>query len=146
MTRFAWFFLLIAAAFPAQSNQSSSSVIDIPHPFGPYAVGRISYDWVDSARPETLSKVPNTSREITVDVWYPAAPASPGTHTAPYFPNADKIDKSPFAQTERDNWEDLWRMIVSGNVHTPAYENALFAAGHASFPLIIFSHGYGVEA
>lgn len=146
MTRFAWFFLLIAAASAAQSNPSSSPVIDIPHTFGPYAVGRVSYDWVDSARPETLSNVPNTSREITVDVWYPAEPARPGTHTAPYFPNADKIDKSPFAQTERDNWENLWPMIVSDNVHTAAYGNAPFAAGHASFPLIIFSHGYGVEA
>lgn len=145
MTRVASFFLLIAAVSAAQSNPNSSSVIDIPRAFGPYAVGRVSYDWIDSSRRETLSKIPNTPREIMVDVWYPAAPAKPGAPTALYIPNAQKIDKSPFAQVERNNWGNIWSMIASGNVHTHAYENAPIASGEARFPLIILSHAFSGE-
>ncbi len=144
MTRFVWFFLLIAAV-SVQSDPSQSSAADIPWPSGPFAIGRVSYDWVDPARPEVLSKVPNTSREIIVDVWYPAAAAKPDTRIAPYIPGASQIDKGPFAQAERNNWGNLWPMIVSGNVQTHVYENAPVDTGNAHFPLIILSHAFSGE-
>ena len=144
MIRFLWFFLLISPA-AAQSVSRQSSVVDLPRPTGPFAVGRVSYDWVDPARLEVLSKVPNTSREIMVYIWYPAGPAKPGAITAPYFPDAEKIDKGPFAQGERAKFGKSWPLIVSGKVHTHAYENALVAPGEVRFPLLIFSHGYGWE-
>src|SRR6478736_6977736 len=99
MTGFVWFFLLVTA---------QSSTIDI-QPSGSFAAGRVIYHWVDPTRTEDLSKVPSTPREIMVDVWYPAAPAK-GAQTAPYLPDADKIEKSAFAQAEKDNWRRLWPM------------------------------------
>jgi pimeloyl-ACP methyl ester carboxylesterase len=143
MAYFAWVFLLIGAV-SARSDTSQLSV-QMPQPSGPFAVGRVGYDWVDPARPEVLSKVPNASREIIVDVWYPAAPAKSGARTARYFPDAEKIDKSLVAQAERNNWGSVWSMIASGNVHTHAYENAPAAPGDGRFPLIILSHAFSGE-
>jgi dienelactone hydrolase len=144
MTRFVRILLLIAAV-SARSTQSQPHGVDIFQPSGPFAVGRVSYDWIDPARPEILSNVPHTPREILVDVWYPAATAIPGASTAPYLPNAAHVNKSPFVQAERNNWGDLWLMIVAGDVHTHAYENAPVAPGNTRFPLIILSHGFSGE-
>jgi Platelet-activating factor acetylhydrolase, isoform II len=141
MTRFAWF-LLIAACVQFNPNQPS---VDLPKPSGPFHVGRITYDWVDSSRSETLSRVPNTPREILVDVWYPAAPPKPGARTAPYLPDADRIEKSSFAKFEEHWWRKAWPTVVSGGFHTHVYANAPIVPGDTRFPLIIFSPGYSVE-
>jgi hypothetical protein len=134
MTGFVWFFLLVTA---------QSSTIDI-QPSGPFAVGRVIYHWVDPTRTEGLSKVPNTRREIMVDVWYPAAPAK-SAQAAPYLPDAARIEKSAFAQAEKDNWRRLWPMIAGGSIRTHTYANAPVAPGQARFPLIIFSHAFSGE-
>jgi len=144
MMLFRWWLLWSAAVF-AQSNLRASFGIDLSRPSGPYAVGRASYDWVDSTRPETLSKTPNTPREIVVDVWYPAAMPQPGVHAAPYFPNAEKINQSPYAQAERRELGNLWPTIASGSVHAHTYENAPVASAPPRFPLLIFSHAIGSE-
>src|SRR5262249_45264951 len=99
MSRLGWFFLLVAVA--SQSKLTTRFAVELPRPSGSYGVGRVSYDWVDSSRPETLSKTPNAQRELVVDVWYPAAQPEPGTKPAAYFPYADKIDQSPYATAER---------------------------------------------
>ena len=143
MNRFACILLLVAAA-PVRSEQGSPAAIDLPRPTGPYAVGRVSYDWIDTTRPEVLAKAPNTHREIIVDVWYPAAPLL-GASTAPYLPNAEKIEKSSYARFEEHWWRKAWPMVVSGSIHTRAFENASFVSGDRRFPLITFSHGYSVE-
>jgi hypothetical protein len=142
--RITWFLVWGAVVF-AQSNQKASVGVDIPRPSGPYAVGRASYDWVDPSRPETLSRMPNTLREIVVDVWYPAARPQPGVRPAAYFPRAEKIDHSPFAQAERHDLGNLWPMIAHGEVHSHTFENAPVASAQSGFPLLIFSPAIGSE-
>ncbi len=51
--------------------------ISLPEPTGSFAVGRVSYDWVDSARIDTLAPAANQNRELVVWIWYPAARESP---------------------------------------------------------------------
>jgi hypothetical protein len=63
MFKLVYLAVLFAAATP-QPARSQSDVISIPAPSGGFAVGRVSYDWVDQSRPEVLSKVPNAQREI----------------------------------------------------------------------------------
>jgi predicted dienelactone hydrolase len=138
-------FVLLAAAASAQSNPTHSSVVDLPNPSGPYAVGRVSYDWVDLSRPEVLSQIPNTFREIVVDVWYPAAPPKRGAPTAPYFPDAKEVDKSSAAKFEMRWWGSAWPAVVSCHIRSHSYENAPVVAGETRFPLIMFSPGYSVE-
>jgi hypothetical protein len=141
---FTWL-LLWSAAVLAQSSPGAPSAVDLTPGSGPYAVGRVTYDWIDSSRPETLSKVPNTHREILVDVWYPAAQPQATVRPTAYFPRAVKIDKSPSAQAEIRDLGNLWSLIVSGGVHSHTYENVPIASAPAFFPLLIFSHAIGSE-
>ena len=47
-------------------------VVDLPQPAGPYAVGSTQFALKMDDRPELLTDDPNDTREVLVDVWYPA--------------------------------------------------------------------------
>src|SRR5689334_25405726 len=47
-------------------------VFHFPKPTGPYAIGTLTYHWVDTSRPELFSTDPNDHREVLAQVWYPA--------------------------------------------------------------------------
>ena len=47
--------------------------ITLPTPTGPFAVGRVIYDWTDDANLDALAPVPGTKRELLVWIWYPSA-------------------------------------------------------------------------
>ena len=49
--------------------------LELPTPTGPFAVGRVTYDWTDDAKLDTLAPAPGTKRELLVWVWYPSAAA-----------------------------------------------------------------------
>ena len=58
----------------------------LPVPTGPFAVGRVTYTWTDSAHSDPLAPVPGTKRELLVWIWYPAAPPRPSQTAAEYLP------------------------------------------------------------
>jgi len=138
--RLVWL-LLWSTAVLAQSNPGASLAVEGTAVSDPYPVGRVSYDWVDRSRRETLSKDGNTHREIVVDVWYPAEQQA-NAQPAGYFPNAGKINQSPYVPAETRDLGDLWPTMVSGRVHSHAHENAPVASAPRRFPLLIFSHGF----
>jgi len=45
----------------------------LPKPTGSYAVGRTTFDWVDSTRIDSMASKPDVRRELTVWIWYPAS-------------------------------------------------------------------------
>lgn len=47
--------------------------VTLPKPTGPFAVGRVLYDWSDDETLDSLAPVPGTKRELLVWIWYPAA-------------------------------------------------------------------------
>ncbi len=47
-------------------------IFHFPKPTGPYAIGTVTYHWVDSSRPELFTTDPNDHRELMAQVWYPA--------------------------------------------------------------------------
>ena len=57
----------------------------LPTPTGPYAVGRMEYDWTDQSRIDPLAPQAGMKRELVVWVWYPAMRVA-GTEVAPYLP------------------------------------------------------------
>ncbi len=61
----------ISAALIYSWYRHNQTVI-LPQPTGPYAVGRLSYDWTDQSRPETFDSHPGAKRELMVWIWYPA--------------------------------------------------------------------------
>src|SRR3984957_11715443 len=48
---------------------------ELPQPTGPFAVGRVTYDWKDARHTELLAWI-----------WYPAAPTQPSQPTSDYLP------------------------------------------------------------
>src|SRR5258705_9727957 len=62
------------------------SEITLPTPTGPFAVGRVIYDWTDGATLDTLAPAPGTKRELLVWIWYPSAPGNSASMVADYVP------------------------------------------------------------
>jgi hypothetical protein len=58
----------------------------LPTPTGPYAVGRATYAWSDTAQAELLAPQLGTKRELVAWVWYPAAPRQPSQTVVDYLP------------------------------------------------------------
>jgi predicted dienelactone hydrolase len=65
-------------------------VFHFPPPTGPYAIGTLTYHWVDTDRPERFTADPDDRRELMVQIWYPAE-AEPSSPRAPYMPDADVV-------------------------------------------------------
>ena len=103
-------------------------------PSGPYPVGTTVAHLQDSAREEGYTPAPGDSREIMVQVWYPAA-ESGNAGRAPYLNAlevagpavAQRLDLPPFLLDHLDH------------IETHAFLDAPAADG--PHPLLIFSHG-----
>jgi hypothetical protein len=65
-------------------------VFRFPRPTGPYAIGSVTYHWVDASRPELFTTDPNDHRELMAQVWYPAKD-EPSAPRVQHMENADAI-------------------------------------------------------
>ena len=65
-------------------------VFHFPKPTGPYAIGTLTYHWVDTSRPELFTTDPNDHRELMAQIWYPAK-NEPSAPLAPYIQDADAV-------------------------------------------------------
>lgn len=129
--------LLLAASWPKKKWQSLGAkvlamcgfvctaaaaslfpVFELPAPTGPYGVGTVTYDL---SRKEGDAN----SRQLVVQLYYPASPAS-GSQPLPY---------SSKAATSR--FKPQLAMVT-----THSYANAPVAQADAAFPLILFSHSW----
>ncbi len=111
-------------------------------PSGPYAVGRMSYDWIDSMREETFSNKKGTKREIMVYVYYPAIKKS-NSIKAPYIPHFYQIEKAIGETNMASQFGDAFPYIKSGQLRAHAVENAQLELNKQKYPVLIFSHGFG---
>ncbi|MVU78329.1 alpha/beta hydrolase [Nocardia sp. ET3-3] len=109
--------------------------ITLPAPTGPYAVGRTTVDWTDDTRADPLAPRPGMPRELSVWLWYPAAP-DPGAAPAPYAPGA---------------WSGLHVSGLPGlgetgfdHVRVHAVADAPVAVGR--FPVVVLEPGLGLAA
>ena len=113
-------------------------VFHFPHPTGPYAIGTLTYHWVDVNRPEVFTSDPNDHREVMVQIWYPAKP-NYSSSRAPWLPDAEVVGPA------------LARLLF----HVPEFTlghlkysiansipSAPMADGETSYPLLIFLHGF----
>ena len=53
-------------------------VFRFPPPTGPYAIGTLTYHWIDAARSEAFATDPRARRELMVQIWYPSRAQAPG--------------------------------------------------------------------
>lgn len=111
-------------------------IFAIPEPTGSYKVGSRWLILTDSSREEALTPEPGDHRRVIVRVWFPA----------------DSVQGEPDTYME----EPVARAIAEGLslpgiafshfplVPTHAYRRAWLPAAPERFPLILFSHGYGI--
>jgi predicted dienelactone hydrolase len=107
-----------------------------PQPSGPYAIGTLTYHWLDAGRAEVFSTDPNARRELMAQVWYPAkeAPSSP---QAPYLQDAGALT-SALARLHHKP------AFLFGNlkyISTHAIPSAPVAEDEPSYPVLIFLEG-----
>lgn len=112
-------------------------VFRFPKPSGPYAIGTVTYHWVDADRPEVFSIDPNAQRELMVQIWYPAK-RDPSAPRAPYLQEADAV-AGALAQLHKFPDFSLKHLKY---VTTNAVEAAPVAADQPSYPVLIFLEGF----
>lgn len=111
-------------------------IFHFPKPTGPYAIGTLTYHWVDASRPELFTADPDDHRELMVQVWYPTE-NEPSAPRAPYIEDADVVTPA------------LGRLIHFPEflfthfkyVRTNAVESAPVAEDQSSYPILIYLSG-----
>lgn len=112
-------------------------VFRFPRPRGPYAIGTLTYHWVDTARPEVFTADPHDRREVMVQIWYPARGTS-SPRRAPYVP-----DGSVLAPLGRLIGLPGFTFNHLKYVTTNAVPSAPAADDEPCYPVLIFLHGRG---
>ena len=137
--RLAWRILAIAAiGLMLYVQIQRTRPVELPAPRGPYAVGRMLFDWEDTARAEPYAPEPGAHRELTVWVWYPAAPP-PGTAPAAYLPGR-------WAQlTQQSNFQFIFAQSLD-SVRVHAVESAPAASDGAPYPILVLLPGMNLAA
>ena len=122
------FSCLLPLAFP---------VFRFPPPTGPYAIGTLTYHWIDAYRAEIFTADPNDRRELMVQLWYPAR-ANASASRAPYLHDGSVL--APLARLlHLPGWVFAHLKYDMSN----AMPSAPSADGAGAFPVLIFSHGRG---
>jgi hypothetical protein len=110
----------------------------LPAPSGEYAIGTVTFELTDDSRNETFTTDPDDHRRILIKAWYPSDSVA-GHRMAPY------VDAPAQFGVGVEQSFGFPALVVS---HIPltkthSYVNAPLSTAEASFPVLIFSHGYG---
>lgn len=107
----------------------------IPAPTGPYAVGTLTYEWVDETRRE-LYAPGEGPRRVMAQMWYPAATAN--ASPAPWM-NRLEVAGPAIARYLR-----LPDFLLSHTnlIDTHAFSNAPLSPAQRAYPVIVYSHGW----
>ena len=111
-------------------------VFHFPQPSGPYAIGTLTYHWVDEDRPEIFTTDPEARRELMVQIWYPAKPGG-SSAPAPYLQDADAVTT---ALARLHNLPEF-TLKHFNYVTTNATEGVPVAADQPGYPVLIFLEG-----
>jgi predicted dienelactone hydrolase len=110
-------------------------VFRLPAPTGPYAIGTVTYQLIDTIRPELFTRDSTERRELMMQVWYPAKPTDTLAR-ARYVKNG--VVLAPLAALFHLPQYFFTHLRL---VQTNAVVSAPLASGAAAYPVLIFSHG-----
>ena len=131
--------LMLAAA--ALAVLTPTWILPIPTyepPTGPYQVGTRAEYWVDSSRAETFTADPADHRRLMVQVWYPADP-EPENPRVRAHPRPDLLAAGIAGRAA----VQTALMGMAGTGLTWAHADAPMSGAARTFPLLVFSHGFG---
>ena len=112
------------------------SEITLPPPTGPFAVGRVLFDWSDDHAVDPLAPGAATKRELLVWIWYPAE-AGHGAVLDDYVPASVR---PPAAPPSGFRVFDLLTRDLS-KVHGHSLRNAEVSPRQRSYPVLIMRGG-----
>lgn len=118
---------LLAWAFP---------IFTLPEPDGPHAVGTRDLFLTDSAREEPLSPEPGDRRTLFVRFWYPADSAVGASR-----PLLSRDRAQALAEALRLPGFLLGHLAT---IPTHAHPGSPLSAREVRWPVVLFSHGYGI--
>lgn len=117
----------------------SHQTLVLPAPTGPYAIGRVSYDWVDHLRVETFAPQKGAKRELFVWVWYPAerlADQEPANYLPPKWAQA-------WNQYHGGSFPTDLLLQRADSIRVHAVANAAISIAQTHYPVLIFEPGMG---
>ncbi|MGH8236056.1 MAG: alpha/beta hydrolase family protein [Steroidobacteraceae bacterium] len=120
--------VLIPAAMP---------VFKLPEPTGPFRVGTTRFSLVDSSRPETLTTDPSDRRELLIQAWYPAE-STANAAPEPFWGYPHEIAR----RLTRSLGLPGFLFDHFDRVRTHSQRDAALASIPATYPVLVFSHGY----
>lgn len=126
------FTLFTVLLIVAVSGVSAQTSVTLPTPSGEYAVSRVDRALTDAAREEIFTADAGDQRHLVVTFYYPADPADNAEY-APYLPEASR----------RALVEQGVPYMLTGLAATQVYENQSISEAEASYPVLIFSPGFG---
>ncbi len=125
------------------AGQAKSTAFRLPAPSGPFGIGRVSYEWIDTARPDPYSADPAARRALMVYLWYPT-PRDVAGEAEPYLPTAKQMDGDHDVRPVMiEEYGALWPLMISGEIKSHAIEGAPAAKTPKQFPVVLLSHGLG---
>lgn len=107
-------------------------------PTGPLAVGTRQEFWVDSSRGESFTPDPSDHRRLLVQVWYPADAGEAGQRVRAHpFPRELALGLAGGQGPAMLMYDGMGRGLTWAMADVPV------SGAARTFPLLIFSHGFG---
>lgn len=116
----------------------------LPPPTGPREIARVTYAWRDSSRAAFLDEGAAGRREVVVDVWYPSR-STASRARAPYLADIASLRRLMPDSVLRRRFDPSYALVASGRLTTHAADGGPVACRTHGCPLIVFSHGGGVD-
>jgi predicted dienelactone hydrolase len=113
----------------------------LPASTGPFGVGRVTFHWIDKSRSEPLSEA-DRSRELMVDIWYPADKTN--VATTDYLGNFSAYEEALGPKRLQAELRGAYDAVKAGSVRTHTVEGRPFARSLKRVPILIFSPGGGM--
>jgi pimeloyl-ACP methyl ester carboxylesterase len=140
--------LLVIAVVLLSLRLEHEISVTLPSPTGPFAVGRVIYDWAGDARPSLPSPeqpiARPTKRELLVWVWYPAQ-ANPETSQSPTA--EDYLPPAMRAAIEEKRGPLISKFFTRNlsKVHAHGIPNSEVSNQLRSYPVVFLRAGASAE-
>ncbi len=114
--------------------------LTLPAPTGPFAVGRVLYDWIDEKGLDMLAPTAANKRELLVWIWYPTAPGQTAALQ-------DYLPAPVSAEMERSRSVPIWKLLTRdlSKVYTHSAWNLDLSPQQGSYPVVIMRAGASLE-
>jgi dienelactone hydrolase len=118
-----------------------NSSLTLPKPTGTFAVGRSTFDWIDSSRTDSLAPLVGVKRELIVWIWYPVSGKKLDS-AIEYLP----MDwRNVISQKEGFIMSSIMTQNLS-KVHPHSIANLEFSPKQTKYPIIFLKSGIGALA